>query len=258
MSKLRFEFKYSCELTREEITDILRVLNGTYLNTNSEAYFRWKYLENPYGDSLHMVAYDDSLNRVSRSVASMGFWRNDLDGVAPAYQCVDLAVLPSHQGRGIFREALSGCVECLNGAYLYTFPNFNSQPGFQSRGWTLNRKMPISVHLPGGVLKEYAKLDPIPDDYARWRFTRNREQQYSVYRKGGQLFLLSRRKRGLFIVGGMLSEDLGLPEVRPNILLSCDFPGRILRLPGKAAAVLENSCNASNPELIMRYRSDTL
>ena len=85
-----------------------------------------------------------------------------------------------------------------------------------------------------------------------------REKQYFVYRKDGQLFLLSRRKRGLFIVGGMLSEDLGLPEVRPKILLSCDFPGRILRLPRKAAAILEDSCNAANPELIMRYRSDTL
>ncbi|NQW23058.1 MAG: hypothetical protein HQ475_06400 [SAR202 cluster bacterium] len=258
MSSLRFEYRFSSKLTQQEINDILLVLDGTFSKATAVEVFRWKYLKNPYGDSLHMIAYDDSLNGISRSVGSMGFWRNDLDSESPAYQCVDLAVLPSYQGKGIFGETLDECVERLGGAYLYTFPNSDSQPGFQRRGWCMQRKMPISLHLPTGVLREYAKREPIPDDYAKWRFVKNPEKQYYIYHSDGQSFLLSKRDRGLFIVGGMLSGDFGLPEVRPRILLSSDFPGRIIRLPRKPAVILENHCYVANPGFISRYRSDTL
>ena len=258
MSSLRFEYKLSSELTQQEIAEILGVLNVTYLSTTDVANFRWKYLENPYGDSLHMIAYDDELSQDSRAVGAMSFWRNDLDAMTPAYQCVELAMLPSHQGRGIFRETLDRCVDRLDGAYLYTFPNFNSQPGFRSRGWSLHRKIPVSVHLPAGLLKEYAKRAPIPDDYAEWRFARNPHDRYFIYRRDGKSFLLAKREKGLFIASGMLSQDFGLTEVRPKILLSCDFPGRLLRLPRKAAAILETPRYAATPGFIPRYRSDSL
>ena len=175
---LRFEYKFSSDLTSQDVGDILRVLNATFMSEIDEATFRWMYFENPYGDSLHMIAYDDSLSGDHRSVGSMGFWRNDLDGASPSYQCVDLAMIPSHQRRGIFRETLCPCVECLSGAYLYTFPNFASQPGFQRGGWSVNRKIPISVHQPAGVLKKYAERGSIPDIYAEWRFAKNPQQQY--------------------------------------------------------------------------------
>ena len=253
MPALRFVYKMTSELTRQDIQDILNMLNNAFLSRRDEAEFRWKYLDNPYGESLHMIAYDNS-----QSVGSMAFWRNDLQGITPAYQCVDLVVIPSHQRRGIFQVAGNECVKRLPGAYLYTFPNRYSQPGFYKLGWTLQRKIPISVHLPGGVLRHYAKRGPIPDQYAVWRFVRNPETQYFVYPKDGQFFLLSKREKSSYIVGGMLSNDFGLPNASPRFLLSCDFPGYPLRLPRRAAGILENPCYVANDGFIPMYRSDLL
>ena len=200
-----------------------------------------------------MIAYENS-----QSVGSMGFWRNDLDGITPAYQCVDLAVIPSHQRKGIFKITAEECVQRLPGAYLYTFPNEDSQPGFYKLGWSLQRKIPVSVHLSPGMLKHYVKRGPIPDQYAEWRYVRNPEKQYFVYRRAGQCFLLAKRGKGVYIVGGMLSNAFGLPEAKPRLLLSCDFRESPLRLPRRVACILENPCYAANDGFIPRYRSDTL
>lgn len=157
---MRFDYKLSSELTAQEVDDIVRVFNLSLGATDAVA-FQWKYRENPYGDSLHMIAYDDSHDGESQCMGSMNFWRDDLGGATPAYQCVNLGMIPSHQGHGIFGETLPGCVERLNDAFLYTFPNSSSQPGFERRGWITHRKMPISIHRPAEVLREYSKRGPI-------------------------------------------------------------------------------------------------
>ena len=62
------------ELTGQEVQAILAVQQITLGGDGNEELFRWKYLENPYGDSLHAIVYDGD-----HPVASASFWRNDLD-----------------------------------------------------------------------------------------------------------------------------------------------------------------------------------
>ena len=249
---MEYAYKMTSELTQQEIQDILGVLNSTFVTWGDERVFRWKYSENPYGDSWHVIAYDDS-----QAVGSVSFWRNDLDGDR-AYQCVDLAVIPSHQRQGIFRVGASECVTRLKGAYLYTFPNVNSRPGFYNLGWSLKRAVPISFHLTGGVLKHYERQDPVPDQYAEWRFSHHPNKQYYVCRRAGRFYLLSKRRNHCYAIGGMLSQDFGLPAVNPRFLLSYDFPNHLLRLPGRVGYILENTCYTAHGGFIPSYRSDTL
>ena len=249
---LRFTYKMTSELTPHEIHDILGVLNTTWTSWGDELAFRWKYFRNPYGDSLHVIAYDES-----QAVGSVGFWRNDLNGTS-AYQCVDLAVIPSYQRRGIFRTAASQSVTQLEGAYLYTFPNINSRPGFFDLGWSLKRRLPISFHLPDGVLRHYEQREPVPDQYAEWRFVRHPSKQYYVCHHGGQSFLLSKRRNHCYAIGGMLSSDFGLQVVRPRFLISYDFPDHTLKLPRRVGYLLENPCYVAYDGFIPSYRSDTL
>lgn len=254
MTALRFAYKMTSELTQQDILDILSVLNATLLSWGGEQLFRWKFVDNPDGDSLHLIAYDGS-----QPIGTVSFWRNDLPETR-AYQCVDLGVVPSHRRLGVFQVAATECVARLEGAYLYTFPNVSSPsfPGFLKLGWLLKRKMPISVHLSPGVLRHYEKRECVPDRYAQWRFAQHPTKQYYVYRHHDKFFLLSRRRSYVYIIGGMLSQDFGLPEAHPRLLISYDFPNCILRVPGRDSYVMENPCYVAYEGLIPKYRSDTL
>jgi len=249
---LRFEYKLSSELTKAEIGDILQVVNLTFGRWGDERFFSWKYLDNPYGDSLHMIAYDGL-----QPVGSLGFWRNDLSET-PAYQCVDLAIVSSHQRQGIFQQGLAEGVSQLKGAYLYTYPNGNSRPGFIKSGWSITRRVPISLHWASRVIRHYDNQDAIPDEYAEWRFVQHPSRQYYVYRWKDKSFLLSLRRKHLYAVGGKIRSTFGLPEVHPKVLLSYDFPNHLLSMPRRLGYFLENPCYAGHRSFIPSNRSDTL
>ena len=249
---MQFAYKMTSSLVQRDITAMMQVLNTTFDAWGDEAFFQWKYIQNPYGDSLHMIGYDDD-----QPVATASFWRNDLGGML-AYQCVDLAVVPSHQRRGIFRETLPVCVANLQGAYLYTYPNPNSRPGFLNSGWSVKRKVPISLHLPHSVLKQYQDSEPIPDNYVEWRFSQHPKKQYFVYRQGNRPFLLAKRRKNCYAVGGILSKDFGFSEARPLFLLSYDFPNHPIYVPKRVGFILENPCFVSYEGFIPSYRTDTL
>lgn len=250
---MEYVYKMTSELTKEEIRDTLSVLNTTFGAWGDEKFFQWKYSENPYGDSLHMIGYDGG-----QPAACMAFWRNDL-GDLRAYNCADLAVLPSHQRRGIFRQTEAGCIEHLKGAYIYNiFSNDVSLAGFFRLGWTVQRKAALRFHLASSVLRRCGEWDPIPDEYAKWRFARHPTRKYHVCRLKGRPFLLSKRQRGIYLVVGPVSTDFGLHEVRPLVLFSYDLPDLPLRLARKGRYFIEKPCYVSYDGFLPSYRSDVL
>ena len=147
-------------------------------------------------------------------------------------------------------------VDSLGGAYLYTFPNMRSYPGFLRQGWEVKRKVPITVHTVSGALKNYRNVDVIPEEFAEWRFTMRPAKEYYICRSDGQIFLLTMRRENCYAVGGRLSGDLGLKEVKPRFLLSYDFPNKMLTVPRHQAWQLENTSSQSHTEFIFGYRSD--
>jgi hypothetical protein len=247
---LRYVVKYTSELDGQEINDILAVLNSAFPGWGDRSIFDWKYASNTYGDSAHLLVYEGS-----NPVGSAGFWRNDLDD-QPAYQCVDLAVSSDHQRRGISRKMIAEGVDFLSGAYLYTFPNGLSRPGFLRQGWVVKRKVPITVHSVSQGLKTYRNHPYIAEKFAEWRFARHPTKQYHVCYSGGQIFLLTKRREHCYAVGGPLEADLGLPEAAPRFLLSYDFPDRVLKVPRHLGWLLENTSYRDHSDFILGYRSD--
>jgi len=75
-------------------------------STQAEAYFRWKYLRNPFGDSYLGVACDEAGN-------ILGFeglvpWKLLLDeSEVPCVRGTDMLVHPDHRGRGIASALVS-------------------------------------------------------------------------------------------------------------------------------------------------------
>ena len=53
---MRYAHKMTSQLTRQDICELLNVLNVTFGAWGDEELFRWKYVENPFGESLHMLA----------------------------------------------------------------------------------------------------------------------------------------------------------------------------------------------------------
>lgn len=248
---MRYDYKMTSELTQPEIQSILYVLNSTFAGRGDETIFRWKFVENPHGESLHMIGYDGD-----EPIATVGFWRNGPDNLL-AYQCVDAAVRPSHQRRGIYQAALNGCSERLQGAYIYTFVGDNSRPPMLRCGWQLKRKIPMKFQWAPVVLRRYAKLDPISDAYAEWRFAKNPKKKYYFCRHKGLTFVLSKRREHIYAAGGVLSKDFGLPEVHPWVLFSYDFPDLAFLMPRPNYYSLENPCHRSYEGYIPSHYSDT-
>ena len=248
---MQFDYKRTSELTQSEIRAMLFVLNEAFEGWGDEGFFRWKFVENPFGDSLHMIAYDDG-----EPVATVGFWRNGPSDV-PAYQCVDAAVRPSHQRRGIYQAALNGCSERLEGAYIYTFTSDDSRPSMMKCGWTTKYEIPLKFNFSPMVLRKYRRLNPIPEVYAEWRFVRNPKKEYYQYRRYGLTFVLTKRREHFYAVGGVLSKDLGLKEVQPILLCSYDGFGLPFKIPRPTYYFIENSIYISCEDYIPSHHSDT-
>lgn len=247
---IRIICRHTSELTNQEIRDTLFVLNSAFPGWGDKLIFDWKYSQNPYGDSIHVIVYD-----YREPIASVSFWRNDVSNQA-AYQCVDLCVVPGYQGRGIFREMATNGVNHLDGAYLYTFPNWQSRPGFLSQGWVIKRKVPVTIHSVSGAIKNYQDAGEIPQEFANWRFAQNPTKKYYVCRSNGQGILLTKRRENCYAAGGVLTGDLGLEEVKPLFLLSYDFPNRIITVPRHTGWMLENTVYDKHYEFIGGYLSD--
>ena len=249
---MRYDYKMTSELTHSEIQSILYVLNNAFEGWGDETFFHWKYVENPHGESLHMIGYDKD-----EPIATVGFWRNGPDDL-PAYQCVDAAVSPSHQRRGIYQTALNGCSERLEGAYIYTFTSDYSRPAMMRCGWHLKWKIPMKFQWASVVLRRYEKIPPISDEYAEWRFAKNpKGKKYYICRRKGVTFVLSKRREHIYAAGGVLSKDFGLPEVRPRVLFSFDFPDLPFLMPRPNYYFIENPCHLSYEHYIASYYSDT-
>ena len=239
------------QLTRQETCELLDVLNVTFGAWGDDELFRWKYVENPFGESLHMLAYDGH-----QAVGCVSFWRNDIDDLR-AYQCVDLAVVPSHRRRGIFRKAVAACLEHLGRAYIYTFPGGNARPGFLKSGWLVNRRIRISVQLTPAVLRRHERSSPLADEYAQWRFVNHPARQYFVTRLSDRPYLVARRRNNVYAVAGALSQDFGLQQVRPRFLFSYDFFHPPFHFPGRGRYILEYPRSVSYDGYIPSYRADT-
>lgn len=87
-----------------EILDVLKASLGEISSKKTEAVWRYKHLDNPFGKSLILVAVE---NCKIIGIRALMKWKWQLGNtVFSALRAVDTATHPAHQGKGIFKNSL--------------------------------------------------------------------------------------------------------------------------------------------------------
>lgn len=183
--------KYSSELTFSDIFSILNVFSITFRQPYDFEFFNRKYLANPFGDSIHVLSYDSSHNLV----ATRALWRLDSNLY---YQCVDTAVHPHYQGKGLFKESTEYMIKSLPDLYFYNKPNSNSLRQYLKYGWKIDKQQ----YLACASRLNTRFLSSIPllgwsQSQLVWRMSLTNNNTYSQFLYNG-LHYVSTTKRKFF------------------------------------------------------------
>lgn len=123
----------------DEVLELLRLsLGETELLQRTKELFSWKHLDNPFGESIVLVAEHDD-----RIVAMRALMRWDLRTPGGTdLRClrpVDTATHPDFRRRGLFRRLTLEALEEARAAgihIVFNTPNEQSRPGYLKMGWS--------------------------------------------------------------------------------------------------------------------------
>lgn len=131
-----------------QIIELLKISLGESLMPKTEAFWRWKHIENPFGPSPVIVAEDSG--RLVGVRAFMRWQWTDGKQTYDAIRAVDTATHPDYQGRGIFKKLTLGLLELSrqeNLQFVFNTPNNKSRPGYLKMGWKEAGRLPVRIFL---------------------------------------------------------------------------------------------------------------
>ncbi|NMM48038.1 GNAT family N-acetyltransferase [Marinigracilibium pacificum] len=131
-----------------QIIELLKLSLGEGLMPKSEKYWQWKHVDNPFGESPVLLAFEGE-ELVGVRAFMRWRWTNGIETIE-AIRAVDTATHPDHQGKGIFKKltlaALDHCKE-MGINMVYNTPNEQSKPGYIKMGWKEVGKLPIGIRI---------------------------------------------------------------------------------------------------------------
>ncbi|WP_299987980.1 GNAT family N-acetyltransferase [uncultured Pontibacter sp.] len=114
-----------------------------------ESFWRWKHVDNPFGPSPVLLAFNDG-----KLIGLRAFmrWQWVINGqVLPAFRAVDTATHPDYRGKGIFskltKRLLGELAESEPSSFIYNTPNEQSKPGYVKMGWQVLGKPNVTGSL---------------------------------------------------------------------------------------------------------------
>lgn len=201
------------EATHNDIPRILVVLKaslGEISSKKTEEIWRYKHIDNPFGESLVLVA--EEKGEIIGVRAFMRWKWQQTESIYSTFRAVDTATHPAHQGKGIFKKLTLKALEIgkeRGDHFVFNTPNEQSKPGYLKMGW--NEVDKLNIHLrPVNFLslkkralgyniygcvgncqelfsthfhdqKATMKLfTPKDSEYINWRYINNPLQTYSV------------------------------------------------------------------------------
>jgi len=195
---------------------IMNCFNKTFSQQKPPSYFQWKFRDNPFGDSLHILVFDDS-----NLISVRTFWRLDIND-QESYQCVDTSVLPSYQGKGIFGYTTRIALNILKGKFIYNYPNELSGPAYLRYGWKeIANSTSIKFNLTSALMKQTPSIDWDLSQLT-WRFQSCPISDYFILRKKDSNFLFSKKRNNFYVLLGKISHDLDLSSVDPLFSFTYD------------------------------------
>lgn len=150
-----------------QIVSLLKVSLGESLLPKSERYWRWKHVENPFGESPVLVATEGDQIIGVRAFMRWS-WTNGSED-RQAVRAVDTATHPSAQGKGIFTKLTMSLIkdsEQKKIDMVFNTPNQKSMPGYLKMGWKEAGQMPIEVTAsrPIHMLMAAVSKTQLPDE----------------------------------------------------------------------------------------------
>lgn len=213
----------------QAILNVLKASLGESSSKKSEEVWRYKHIDNPFGESLVLLAEENS---EIIGVRAFMRWKWQIGNKSySAFRAVDTATHPEHQGKGIFKKLTLKALEIAKNDgdhFVFNTPNSQSKPGYIKMGWEEIGKLPISV-IPQSPLRFFISnnsvsknLDqsnveihqdlinqnhqklvrkeklftPKTKEYLQWRYIDNKIQTYFVYSGEGYFIAAYLKKRG--------------------------------------------------------------
>ena len=130
-----------------QIVSLLKASLGETFLPKSEGYWRWKHVDNPFGESPVLLATE--ANRLIGVRAFMRWRWSNINEAREAVRAVDTATHPSAQGKGIFTKLTMALLEDSEQKKIdlvFNTPNEKSMPGYLKMGWVKAGQMPIEVN----------------------------------------------------------------------------------------------------------------
>ena len=118
MQNVDFRLIKTSEIDHGVFTQLANCFASAFNETMNYEYFKWKYMDNPLGDSFHLLGYINDQLCLTRN-----FWRiYDNDELL---QCVDTAVHQKYQGMGLFGKSVKYMDDNHPNFKYYNYPNWS-------------------------------------------------------------------------------------------------------------------------------------
>ncbi|MCU0358612.1 MAG: GNAT family N-acetyltransferase [Cyclobacteriaceae bacterium] len=142
------------------IVELLKLSLGESLMPKSEAFWRWKHIDNPFGKSPVLLAFEG--NQLIGVRAFMRWEWKQGNTLYKAVRAVDTATHPEHQGKGIFKKLTLQLVDqCRKEGvhFIFNTPNKSSKPGYIKMGWRELGKLNVYIAPRLSFQKRNANYD---------------------------------------------------------------------------------------------------
>ncbi|RDV16137.1 GNAT family N-acetyltransferase [Pontibacter diazotrophicus] len=156
IAKKRIE--YTVRVANEQdlpaIIELFELSLGAEHGAPTESFWRWKHIDNPFGVSPVLLAFDGD-----KLVGLRAFmrWQWQYQGrILPAFRAVDTGTHPDYRGKGIFsrltKQLVAELKESEPSCFIYNTPNDQSKPGYLKMGWQVLGK----PNIIGSVALRYS------------------------------------------------------------------------------------------------------
>jgi len=210
------------EIDIPKIIELLKISLGETLIPKSEAFWKWKHLDSPFGKSPVLLAEE---NGQLIGVRAFLKWEYSENGkFHRACRAVDTATHPDHQGKGVFKNLTLSLIDELREdgvALIFNTPNSKSTPGYIKMGWEKWGKLPLKLNFhfkkskkPESEKADWEQVSSLIDEiartqltspkiqtrlvpgYLRWRYRDNPLFPYHYLSDGENYLLIYRIKEG--------------------------------------------------------------